>query len=65
MSFASLVVFGMPQDLAKSLGLLIHKRVSDGLDLHLRYEHGNILRMYLTDTTRTDNTYFHGCSSLK
>ena len=50
--------------LGKSLGLLIHKRVSDGLDLHLRYEHGNILRMYLTDTTRTDNTYFHGCSSL-
>ena len=50
--------------LGKSLGLLIHKRVSDGLDLHLRYEHGNVLRMYLTDTTRTDNTYFHWCSSL-
>ena len=44
----------------KSLGLLIHERVGDGLDLHLRHEHRNVLCVYLADAACTDDTYFHG-----
>ena len=45
--------------LGKSLGLLIHERVGDGLDLHLRHEHRNVLCVYLADASGTDNAYFH------
>ena len=43
--------------LGKSLGLLIHERVGDGLDL--RHEHRNVLCVYLADASGTDNAYFH------
>ena len=46
--------------LGESLGLLIHERVGDGLDLHLRHEHRNVLCVYLADAACTDDTYFHG-----
>ena len=46
--------------LGESLGLLIHERVGDGLDLHLRNEHGDVLCVYLADAACTDDTYFHG-----
>ena len=45
--------------LGESLGLLIHERVGDGLDLHLRHEHRNVLCVYLADAACTDDTYFH------
>ena len=55
-------VLGSIRDAAgpgKSLGLLIHERVGDGLDLHLRHEHRNVLCVYLADASGTDNAYFH------
>ena len=45
--------------LGKRLGLLVHKRVCDGLDFHLRYKHGDILCMNLADTACANNTNLH------
>ena len=46
--------------LGKSLGLLIHKRVSDGLDLHLGDKFGDIFRMNTADAARSNDTDFDG-----